>query len=297
VRILVFGGWGQLGTELAAAGEAREHQIFRPTREEADVIDFRAVAGAIRDARPDLVVNAAAFHRVESCEKDPTSAFSVNSLGAVIVARMSCHAGARNAFVSTDYVFDGEKGRAYNEDDRPNPVNLYGVSKAAGERGVRLSCPNSFVIRTSGLFGHAGSSGKGGNFVETMISRAEAGLALSVVDDQRLAPTAAADLAERILLLAEAEAEPGIYHLTNRGSCSWFELAGAILELAGIEADLSPRKTGEDEDDDEVRRPWNTALADTRTAAFGLPRARSWRAALAWYLEARDGRRLPRSAR
>ena len=213
------------------------------------------------------------------------------------MARMSCHAGARSAFVSTDYVFDGEKGTAYNEADPPNPVNLYGVSKAAGERGVRLSCPNSYVIRTSGLFGHAGSSGKGGNFVETMISRAEAGLAISVVDDQRLAPTAAADLAERILLLAEAGAEPGIYHLTNRGSCSWFEFAGAVLELAGIPADLSPRKTGEDEDDDEVRRPPNTVLADTRTAALGLPRARSWREALAWYLRTRDGRRLPRSAR
>ena len=291
MRLLVFGGWGQLGTELAQA--ARDHEVTRPSRAEVDVTDAEAVREAVRAHRPDTVIDAAAFHQVERCEREPGTALAVNALGGINVARAASEAGARAVYVGTDYVFDGTKGEAYAEDDRPSPVNVYGLTKEAGERGVRVSCPDHLVVRLSGLFGHAGSSGKGGNFVETIISKAEAGEPLSVVTDQRLAPTAAADAAGRLLWLLEHAAPAGTYHLVNRGSCSWFEFARAVLHAVGIEAELTPRQTSPD----EVRRPPLSVLADTRTAALGLPRARSWRAALDWYVSERDDAHLRRSPR
>jgi dTDP-4-dehydrorhamnose reductase len=278
----VFGGWGQLGTELARAAEGT-HELIRPTRAEADVTDAAAVAAAVRDARPDVVVNAAAFHKVEACEADPARALTVNAIGAIHAARAAADAGARAVLLSSDYVFDGEKGVGYAEDDPVSPVNLYGVSKAAGERGVRLACPDSLIVRISGLFGHAGSSGKGGNFIETVLIRAADGEPLSVVDDQRLAPTSAEEAAGRLLRLLEAGAPAGVYHLANRGSCSWFELAEAVLRLAGVEASLERRSTRPD----QVRRPPSSVLADTRTGRLGLAPARPWREAVAGYLQDR----------
>jgi len=282
VRLLVFGGWGQLGTELAMATEGR-HELIRPTRDEADVTEPAEVEAAVRVAAPDVVVDTAAFHKVERCQVDPATAIAVNTVGAVNVARAAVGAGARAVFVSTDYVFDGEKGIGYAEDDPTSPVNLYGVSKAAGERGVSLVCPDSLVVRVSGLFGHAGSSGKAGNFVETVLAKAAAGETLSVVDDQRFAPTAAAEAAERLLDLLDRRAPSGAYHLANRGSCSWFELAEAVLELSGLRAELTPRRTG----DREVPRPRTSILADTRTGRLGLAPARPWQEAVARYLRSR----------
>lgn len=279
MRLLVIGGWGQLGSDLVLAAEGR-HEVVRPRHAELDVTDAAGCRSVLEAAQPDVVVNAAAFHKVELCEQDPERAFAVNAVGAWNVARAARSVGARAVYISTDYVFDGEKSGGYREDDPPNPVNVYGLSKAAGERATRLGCPDSLVVRGSGLFGHAGSSGKGGNFVDTMIARARAGEALSVVDDQIFAPTATRDMAERILLLLERQAPPGIYHAANAGSCSWYRLARRALELAGLEATISPRATG----DQPVRRPRCSVLLDTRGPLLGLPPARPWEEALAWYL-------------
>jgi dTDP-4-dehydrorhamnose reductase len=282
VRLLVFGGWGQLGTEIARAAEGT-HDLIRPRRAEADVTDAASVAAAVRDAGPDVVVNAAAFHKVEDCEADPAMALTVNAIGAIHIARAAADAGARTVLMSSDYVFDGAKGVGYTEDDPVSPVNMYGVSKSSGERGVNLMCPDSMVVRISGLFGQAGSSGKGGNFVETVLSRAAAGESLSVVDDQRLSPTSAEEAGQRLLRLLEIGAPAGVYHLANRGSCSWYEFAAAVLELSGRDASLERRSTRPD----EVRRPSSSILADTRTRRLGLAPARPWREALATYLEGR----------
>jgi len=279
VRLLLIGGWGQLGTDLALAAEGR-HEIIRPRHAELDVTDAAGCTSFLEAVRPDVVVNAAAFHKVELCEQDPGRAFAVNAVGAWNVARAARVVGARAVYVSTDYVFDGEQVGGYREDDRPNPLNVYGLSKAAGERATQLGCPDSLVVRGSGLFGHAGSSGKGGNFVDAMIARAQAGEPLSVVDDQIFAPTATRDMAERILLLLERGAPPGIYHAANAGSCSWYRFARRALELAGVEATIAPRPTGEQ----PVRRPRCSVLLDTRGSLLGLPPARSWEEALAWYL-------------
>jgi dTDP-4-dehydrorhamnose reductase len=279
MRLLAFGGWGQLGTDLAAVAEGR-FELVRPTRIEADVTDPDQVERAVASTRPDVVLNAAAFHNVELCEADPARSFAVNAAGPMHVARAASRVGARCVFVSSDYVFDGAASTGYREDDTPCPVNVYGISKAAGERAVRLACTDSLLVRGSGLFGHAGSSGKGGNFVETMLSKARAGDAISVVDDQVFSPTATRDMAERIVLLLERSVPPGIYHVANSGTCSWYRFARTIFELAGLEADLSPRPSL----DVGVRRPKNSVLLDTRSAGLGLPTARPWQEALRWYL-------------
>ena len=282
MRVLAFGGWGQLGSDLAQAAQGR-HELLRPRHADVEVTDAKAVRDAVMGKRPDAVLNAAAFHKVELCEEDPLRAFEVNAVGALNVARAAREAGARCVFISSDYVFDGENPHGYAEDHPVAPLSVYGVSKAAGERLVLTACPDSLVVRGSGLFGHAGSSGKGGNFVETMLAKAEAGEAISVVDDQVFAPTSTRDMAERILLLLERRVPPGVYHAANSGSCSWYRLARTAFELAGIEADLTPCPAGEQ----SVRRPRCSILLDTRSAALGLPPNRPWDEALAWYLKTR----------
>ncbi len=282
MRLVVFGGWGQLGSDLAAAAEPA-HDVIRPRHSDADVRDATAVHRVVLRHRPHAVVNAAAFHKVEMCEEDPGQAFAVNTVGALNVARAARAAGARSVYISSDYVFDGEKAGGYVEADPVSPLSVYGAAKAAGERVVLTACPDSLVVRASGLFGHAGSSGKGGNFVETMLTKAAAGEAISVVDDQIFSPTSTRDLAERILLLLEREVPPGIYHAANGGSCSWYRLAREALALAQIEADLTPRPAG----DQPVRRPRCSILLDGRSALLGLPPIRPWRDALRWYIGTR----------
>jgi dTDP-4-dehydrorhamnose reductase len=282
VHLFVLGGRGQLGSDLAAVGGVR-HKITSPPHSLLDVRDAAALDEEIRAARPDVVLNAAAFHKVEVCENDPQSAFAVNSVGAINAARAARSAGARYMFVSTDYVFAGDEDRGYVEDDRVAPVNVYGVSKAAGEIASQTVCPDALVVRASGLFGHAGSAGKGGNFVETMLRKARAGEAITVVHDQVLSPTSTHDMAERILVLLEEQAPPGVYHATNSGRCSWFEFARAIFDRAGLDADLEPRAS----DHSVVRRPACSVLLDTKGAALGLAPMRAWPDALAWYLEHR----------
>ncbi len=280
MKLLVLGGWGQLGSDLAAVAAEQGHELVRPRRADADVTDPATVSRAVGEARPDAVIDAAAFHKTEVCEVEPAQTFAVNTIGARDAAVAAREHGARFVFVSSDYVFDGDNPHGYTEDHSPAPVNLYGVSKMAGERAVANAAPDSLVVRGSGLFGHAGSSGKGGNFVETMLTKAANGDAISVVDDIFFSPSATHDMAGRILLLLEHRVPPGIYHATNTGSCSWYALARKIFELAGVDAKLSPRPLGEE----NVRRPRSSILLDTRSAVLGLPANRSWEDALAWYL-------------
>ena len=283
MKLLVFGGWGQLGSDLAVAADERGHELIRPRHSEVDITDREAAAAAAQEHRPHVVITTAAFHKMEQTEADPAQTFLVNTIGARYVAEAARAAGARVVYISTDYVFDGENAHGYTEDDQVNPVNLYGVSKAAGEFAVRNSCPDFMVVRGSGLFGHAGSSGKGGNLVETMLSKAAAGEPLQVVDDQFAAPTCTRDMAGRIFLWLENRVPSGIYHGANRGGTSWFQFCKRIFELAGLKPDLTPKPAGVQ----EVRRPRSSILLDTRSERLGLPPNRTWEEGLAWYLENR----------
>jgi len=192
-----------LGRDLVSCLEQR-HCVLPLTRKEADITDSTAVDRAFDKAEPDIVIHCAAFTAVDDCEIEPQLASNVNAEGTHNVARACRRRGTPLLYLSTDYVFDGLKIGAYVEDDPISPLSVYGASKAAGEQLVRARVAEHYVVRTSGLFGAAGSSGKGGNFVERMLQLAAEGRDLRVVDEQRLSPTSTADLAAALLALVQA---------------------------------------------------------------------------------------------
>jgi dTDP-4-dehydrorhamnose reductase len=212
----------------------------------------------------------------------------VNALGARNVAVVAQELGARLVHISTDYVFGGEaelRTTPYTEFDTPIPLSIYGKSKLAGENFVRYLCQKHFVIRSSGLFGVAGASGKGGNFIETMLRLARERDELRVVNDQILSPTYTKDLARKIGQLVST-GYYGIFHITSRGACSWYEFAREILRLAGIKTPVVP--IASDQYPQKARRPRYSVLDNYHLRLLGMDNMRTWREALKAYLAARD---------
>jgi dTDP-4-dehydrorhamnose reductase len=284
LRVAVIGSTGQLGGDLARVfGE----EAIGLSHQDLDVTDGVGVASTINSLRPDWVINTSAFHRVDDCEVNPALAFAVNALGAQNVARAAAGVGAGVVFVSTDYVFGGEerkRGNPYEEGDVVRPLNVYGVSKAAGEQLVMQANPRHVVVRSAGLYGTA-TSRKGWTFPELMINKARTDGKVWVVTDQALSPTYTEDLARKIKELVERDAS-GLFHLTNAGECSWFEFARATFEVAGIEAEMQPIETGETRR--RARRPSYSALRDTRLEEAGVTPMRPWKEALEAYLRAKE---------
>jgi dTDP-4-dehydrorhamnose reductase len=284
MRALVLGSLGQLGAELRRAGAGRT--VITHTRFDADILDAPGLARFVREARPDWVLNTVAFNRTEFCEEDPGLAWAVNSLAPRALAALCADIGARLLHFSTDFVFDGAKGVPYVESDAAGPLNVYGVSKFAGERFVLAASGKNIVVRTASLFGVAGSRAKGGNFVEAILSQGKSGKPLKVVSDIVMSPTSALDLAEKVWRLADRDPPGGVYHLVNAGQASWHEFAKEILERAGLGAAVEPVSSSAQPG--RMRRPVHTPLSSERLPALGLQPLRPWREALADYLRERN---------
>jgi dTDP-4-dehydrorhamnose reductase len=296
-RILLIGANGQLGTDLRRTLPAAA--LISLTRTDLDVTDPGAVERALATHAPAWVINTAAYHLVDDIERDPEAtrqAFLVNAAAAHHLARACTRHRARLLHLSTDYVFsggqDGGPPGPYSEDAVPAPMSAYGLSKLAGEHLIRLAAPQNrpteahIIVRSSGLYGVAGSAGKGGNFVETMLRLANDRKAIQVVNDQVLTPTYTADLAEALAQLVAANPSGGIYHLTSGGACSWYDFARKIFAVCGLTPSLTP--TTSVEFGAPARRPApNGVLANTRAAALGLPPLRPWSEALDAYLRAK----------
>jgi dTDP-4-dehydrorhamnose reductase len=284
MKVLLIGANGQLGSDLARVFRSAGDNVVPIMHAELDVRDEERASEIIAEVRPDVVLNTAAFHKVEECEKRQELAFEVNGTAAMKLALACKAANAILVHFSTDYVFGGySRNTPYETDDRPAPLNVYGVSKLAGELLIATNAERYFVIRTCGLYGIAGSSGKGGNFVENMLKKAMAGDAIRVVDDQVLTPTYTADLAEAVRKLVLTEAF-GLYHLSSEGQCSWYEFTRHIFECAGVQAQLSPVKTGDFFS--PVKRPAYSVLSKSKFNSLGLS-IPSWKDALPRYLEER----------
>jgi len=284
MKVLLIGANGQLGSDLHKVFQAAGDTVVPLTHAQVDVCSEQRVSEVLDEHKPDTVLNTAAFHKVEECEKKPALAFQVNGSAALNLAQACERAGAVLVHFSTDYVFGGYQKKApYEESERPAPLNVYGVSKVAGEELIAFSTERYFVIRTCGLYGIAGSSGKGGNFVENMLKKGLAGDAIRVVDDQVLTPTYTVDLAEAVRKLV-LTGSFGLYHLSSEGECSWYEFTRHIFECAGIEAKVSPVKTADFPS--PVKRPAYSVLskAKLRGLRLSIP---SWRDALPRYLEER----------
>jgi dTDP-4-dehydrorhamnose reductase len=279
----VIGAAGQLGRDLCPrlSGE-----VVTLSRVEADLTKPDLLRATLSALRPQIVVNCAAYNFVDKAEAEPDAAFAVNARGVRDLATICRDLGSTLVHFSTDYVFGLDAGRRtpWLESDAPGPVSFYAVSKLAGEYLVRSLCPRHFVIRTCGLYGVWGSGGKGGNFVETMLRVAGASKPLRVVADQVCTPSYAVDVATATAALIQTD-HYGLYHVTNSESCSWYEFAAAIFELAGVKADLTPIASAEFAA--AARRPDYSVLDNSKVGLAGVRSLRPWREALAVYLEER----------
>ncbi len=235
MKVTIFGATGLLGKALMR--EWREDQVTGLSSKDADIRDPRQVANAVEETHPDWIVLAAAYTDVDGCETNRELAFSVNRDGAANVARAAKEHGSRLLFLSTDYVFDGNKTIPYEVDDTRAPQSIYGRSKAEAEVQVEQSLPGSCIVRTSWLFGTGGKC-----FPDTILKLASTRGQLDVVNDQRGSPTYAFDLTRAVIQLCRKGAE-GIVHVTNRGECTWFEFAQAIVAGAGLNTAIHPTTT------------------------------------------------------
>jgi len=276
--ILVFGGDGQLGRELTARAALIGIPLVGVRRSEADIADAGAIARAMTRISPSLVVNAAAYTKVDRAEIEIEEAYRSNAKGPGIIAAACSTTGVPLVHISTDYVFDGTKQTAYSEDDVISPLGIYGQSKAAGESAVRGALKQHVILRTSWVYGTYGA-----NFLKTIVSRAAQHEELRVVADQRGCPTGTQDIADAILKIAPrlAAREPvwGTYHFAGSGATTWHGFAVEIVAAQAKFTNRRPKVTAitTAEYPTPAKRPINSELESSRfTAIFGF-RAADWR--------------------
>lgn len=277
MSLLVFGAGGQLGSELGGALTARNMPAVMLTRQDADIADRAAVVAAIEKVRPTMVVNAAAYTQVDRAEDEPELAFKGNCEGPALLADACAKHGVPLIHVSTDYVFDGTKAGPYVEADPVSPLGVYGASKEAGERAIRARLDHHVILRTAWVYGVHGN-----NFLKTMLNLARQKDRWGVVNDQRGNPTATADLADAVLMVAASivsgPSSWGTYHFAGSGTATWHDFAceiiGAQAPFTGRRPEVAAITTAEYPT--KARRPANSCLDSTRfEAAFGL-KARPW---------------------
>jgi dTDP-4-dehydrorhamnose reductase len=277
MKILIVGCRGMLGSELMTAFNSG-HETAGLDLPELDITQPEVCLAHAVDLKPNVIVNAAAFTRVDDCESQEEKALLINGHGVGNLARAASEIGALFVHYSTDYIFDGKKSEAYLEDDRPNPKCVYGKSKLLGETLARQNCSNHLVLRISWLFGEHGP-----NFIRTIIGAARKGGPLRVVNDQKGSPTYAKDVAAYTLRMIEAGCR-NTYHLTNSSFCTWYELAAAAIEWAGIK-NITITPVPSSEYLLPAARPANSMLANARLMEDGLPLMRSWQLAAREYVD------------
>ena len=287
-RVALFGSRGQLGVELKAEFSARGYEVACFERSTVDITDAAAVERTIATVDPALVVNAAAYNQVDLAETEPLTAFQVNALAVRNLALACRNSDAQLVHFSTDYVFDGQAGRAYREEDPTHPIGAYAVSKLAGELYARAYLDMPLIIRTSGVFGPGGMDTARGNFVELMLRLAAKNDPIRVVEDHVASPTYAPALAARTVDLVElgVHGASGIFHIGGGAPISWFDWARKIFEAAGLNPPLKP--TNEREFRTAARRPKYSALSNAKMEALGIAPMPSLDVAIREYLAARQ---------
>ena len=280
MKIALIGADGQLGSDLVRALQKDEvAPLYYP---EFDITKAQKMKDVLRRLLPEVVINTAAYHRVDECEDNPQASFLVNAVAVRDLALLAKEMGFVLVHFSTDYVFDGRKRSPYIEEDMPYPLSVYGVSKLAGEFFVRALVQRYFLIRTCGLYGEARSPEKGYNFVERMIALEGEGKPLRIVNDQWVTPTSSAELAEKLAQLIRTQ-HFGLFHMTNEGECTWYGFAQEIFSLLG----KTPRLEGVDSlrFGARARRPLYSVLENKRAKDIGLSPFSPWSSALKSYLQ------------
>jgi dTDP-4-dehydrorhamnose reductase len=282
MKIVVIGATGQLGADILRNNTT--HTIAAPSRDIVDITDTAQTGAYLRAQRPDAVINCAAFHNVPRCEEEPEQAFRTNCIAVRDLAAVCSDIGAWLVAFSSDYVFSGDKRSPYCEDDVTGPLQIYGISRLAGEHAALATAPErAVIIRTCGLYGKSGATSKGGNFVDKCVAVARGIPDMEMGADQTVSPTATDDLSRAVLaVIAHPALRSGIYHLVNEGQCTWHELARTAVEMLGLGTRVHPvdrgGRTG------SMRRPLYSALANGKARRMGIALPH-WRDALRTYLQ------------
>ena len=276
-KILILGSNGMLGHDLAKAFSDTNPILW--DKSELDITDEEQVTLKLNEIKPTIVINAAAYTDVDGAENNATLASKINGTAVGYLAKVCREIGAILVHYSTEYVFSGTKSNGYRENDKTDPLNVYGRSKARGEELLQKNSEMYYLIRSSWLYGQAPQAGKprGLNFVQTMLKLAQAGEEIKVVNDQFGKPTYGRDLAQASRRLIDEMKPCGIYHLVNEGLCSWYDFAKKVFEIKGIKANLSPVSSAEY--NSATPRPKYSVLINSK---FEL--MRSWQEALEEYL-------------
>jgi len=285
-KIVIIGAKGQLGSDLIRVlGKEKQWMVYPFDHKDIEIADKNSFVSVFDELKPDSIINTAAFHNVEETEKNPSKAFEVNTIGVRNLAEYCEERNCTFYTVSTDYVFglDSTRHTPYRETDVPGPLNIYGNSKLSGEYAVCSTCSRFYVIRTSGLFGKTGPSGKNGrNFIETMIYLASQRDTIQVVNDQIMSPTYTLDLAKQIasFLLIDAY---GVYHVSSEGSCTWCEMAKFIFSTLKINVIVEPVSTSFFPS--IVKRPGYSVLDKSHLQSLTRSFMREWKCMVTDYLK------------
>jgi dTDP-4-dehydrorhamnose reductase len=283
MRIAVIGSAGQLGSDVVAAFSAIGDDVRGLTHSDIELSDIDSISRRLQEIAPHLVVNTAAMHHVENCEREPERAFAVNAVGVRNLSEATRGVGAALMHVSTDYVFDGNKEQPYEEEDTPRPLNVYGNTKLAGEYFVRSMLEKHFVLRTSALYGQNPCRAKGGlNFIQLMLKLAKERGEVKVVDCEFVSPTSTKELAQQMVAMSRCT-EYGLYHATAEGSCSWYEFAREIFGVTDAKVNL--KVAGPNEFPAKVARPKYSVLENRALKIQKLNQFKSWQLGLREYLE------------
>lgn len=271
LKVVVTGGGGQLATAIERLGKASENSYHITSLEQMDICSVESLSEGLKGA--DIVVNCAAYTSVEAAEDNAEEAMSVNRDGVRNIATICAERGIKLIHISTDFVFGGdvERRTPYLESDTPAPINIYGRTKAEGEREA-MKAPEAIVLRTSWLYAPWGK-----NFLNTILARAKEGIELRVVDDQRGTPTSALGLAEAIVAIIESGAwrrMSGIYHYSDLGECTWYDFAREILLKANIKANITPCKSSDWPS--KAQRPHYSVLDKSRIATTNVVTLKTW---------------------
>jgi dTDP-4-dehydrorhamnose reductase len=267
MQVAIFGAAGQLGVELVRVFTQRGHVVHSFRRSDADITDPAQLEARLAALDINLVLNAAAYNKVDIAESEPQVAYAVNGLAVRNLAVICRQLDARLVHFSTDYVFDGAAGRPYREEDPVRPISAYGVSKLAGEFYAQAYCDSALILRTSGVFGPAGRHTAGGNFIESMLRLATKGGPLRIVNDHFASPTYAPELARVTADLVDLGAS-GVFHAGGGEPISWFDYAVKIFRRAGLNPELKP--ANEREYRTAARRPRFSALENARLSRTGI---------------------------
>jgi dTDP-4-dehydrorhamnose reductase len=283
-KILVVGATGQLGFDLMRTFGDEAHGL---SHQDLEITHQKSVRDLFGTLRPEIVINAAAIVRTEWCENNPEDCFRVNTLGAYYVAKAAHEIGAKVVFFSTDYVFDGFS-EEFDEDSQPNPLNIYGASKAAAENLVAIANAKHWIIRCGWLFGYQ-LSHKGHDFPRLMLKKAREQSEVRVVNDQIGCPTYTKDLSHFVREMIRRPVPYGIYHVSNQGSCTWFDWAKEVFVFKKISTPLTA--IGTSDSDSKIHRPKRSILKNKKLQDMGIPLLRRWELALSEYFaELEDGK-------